>query len=403
MHHTIRTMTSLPGRVFTRSDRRPAAAACALALAFLTVPTLVPTGVQAQQQPALAAVHGSGDEWAPAVEEARAAVREIMDEAGVPGASVAVAVDGVIVWSEGFGWADVEQGVPVTTLTKFRAGSVSKTMTASGLGVLVERGLLDLDTPVQEYVPDFPEKRWPVTVRQLGGHTAGVRHYRDGEMLSFRAYPTVTEGLAIFADDTLLFEPETRYSYSSYGWNLLSAAMEGASGRDFLPFMRDEVFEPLGLRHTVADHNDSIIPHRVEFYEIEDSALVNAPYVDNSYKWSGGGFLSTPEDLVRFGTAHLAPGFLRAETLDELQGAQALRSGESTDYGIGWVVGTQEDGDETLGHSGGSVGGTTLLLLVPAHDLVVAGMVNVSGPASDITRRVARIFESHLEGGAGPS
>ncbi len=326
-------------------------------------------------------------------------ILEIMEEAGIPGASVAVGIGGQIVWAEGFGWADVELGVRVTTLTKFRVGSVSKPITAAGLGLLVERGQIDLDAPVQTYVPDFPEKRWPITTRQLGGHLAGIRHYRGNEMMSSRRYPTVASGLEIFADDSLLFEPGTEFSYSSYGWNLLSAVMEGASGEDFLTFMRDEVFEPLGLRHTVADHTDSIVSFRTSFYEHDgDGSVINAPYVDNSYKWAGGGFLSTPEDLVRFGQQHLGPGFLQAETLAELQTSQALLNGELTGYGIGWSTDEQDDGDRTYAHAGGSVGGTTLLLLVPEHDLVVAGVVNISGPAPMIVQRVAQVFEDHLEG-----
>lgn len=367
-------------------------------LGGLALSTLVPCAAGAQI-PRLAEVHAD-DNLLDAVTAAREAVHAIIEEEGIPGASVAVSVGGRVVWSEGFGWADIEQGVPVTPLTRFRVGSVSKSMTAAAIGLLVERGQLDLDAPVQTYVPDFPEKRWPVTTRQLGGHVAGVRHYRGTEMMSGRLYPTVASGLEIFADDTLLFEPGTDYSYSSYGWNLLSAVIEGASGRSFLPYMRDEVFEPLELRHTVPDHNDSIIAHRTEFYERPGSgALINAPYVDNSYKWAGGGFLSTPEDLVRFGNAHLEPGFLQTETLDLLFTPQTLRDGESTNYGIGWRSGTQEDGDRTISHSGGSVGGTTLLLMIPEHRLVVAGVVNISGPAPEMVQRVAEIFESALEAG----
>ena len=195
----------------------------------------------------------------------------------------------------------------------------------------------------------------------------------------------------------LLHEPGSRYQYSSYRWNLLSAVVEGATGRPFLDVMRDDVFEPLGLRHTVADHNDSIVVHRTEFYERgNNGAIVNAPYVDNSYKWAGGGFLSTPEDLIRFGQAHMGPGLLRGETLELLMTPQRLNDGSETTYGIGWVSGRQEDGDQTMGHSGGSVGGTTLLLIIPEHDLVVAGVVNISGSAGEIVQRVARAFEEHM-------
>lgn len=378
-------------RVWTPDPR-----AVLLILLFI-VAGLMPEAVSGQALQ-LAEVH-AGDDYSQAIQDSRALILEIMEEAGIPGASVAVGIGGRIVWAEGFGWADLELGVPVTTLTKFRVGSVSKPITAAGLGLLVERGQLDLDAPVQTYVPGFPEKRWPITTRQLGGHTAGIRHYRGAEMMSARRYPTVAAGLEIFADDSLLFEPGTEYSYSSYGWNLLSAVMEGASGVDFLTFMRDEVFEPLGLRHTVADHTDSIITFRTRFYEKRrDGNVINAPYVDNSYKWAGGGFLSTPEDLVRFGQSHLEPGFLQAETLAELQTPQTLLNGESTGYGIGWSSGEQDDGDRTYAHAGGSVGGSTLLLLVPEHDLVVAGVVNISGPAPIIVQRVAQVFEDHLEG-----
>lgn len=359
-------------------------------------------GIASAQTLPLAEVR-AGDDYAEAVDAARAAILEIMEDQGVPGASVAVGIAGEIVWSQGFGWADIEHGIPVTTLTKFRVGSVSKTFAASGLGLLMERGQIDLDAPVQTYLPDFPQKRWPITTRQIGGHIAGVRHYRGQEMLSSRRYPTVESGLEIFADDSLLFEPETDYSYSTYGWSLVSAVMEKASGREFLDLMRNDVFEPLGMRHTVADHTDSIIAHRTGFYEHgEGGALVNAPYVDSSYKWAGGGFLSTPEDLVRFGQAHMQPGFLQAETLAELQTSQVLRSGEKTNYGLAWRTGTQDDGDVTLGHSGGSVGGTTLLILIPAHDMVVAGVVNISGSAGQIVNRVAEIFESYLRANHSP-
>jgi CubicO group peptidase (beta-lactamase class C family) len=347
---------------------------------------------------AVAEAHGT-DRYLEAIEASRAAILRVLEEHDVPGASVAVGIGGEIVWAEGFGWADLESRVPVSTLTKFRIGSVSKTMAASGLGVLMERGQVDLDAPVQTYVPGFPEKRWPVTTRQLGGHTAGVRHYQGQEMLSSVSYPTTTAGLAIFQDDPLLFEPGTDYSYSTYGWNLLSAVMEGASGEDFLTFMRDEVFEPLNLRHTVADHADSIVVNRVRFYEKgEDGSLINAPYVDNSYKWAGGGFLANAEDLVRFGQAHMAPGFLSAETLAELQTPQTLRSGESTNYGIGWRTNQRDDATRAIGHSGGSVGGTTLMLLFPDLDMVVAAVVNISGYVNQVFNPVAEAFGAAVAG-----
>ena len=298
---------------------------------------------------------------------------------GAPGAAVAVGVDGIIVWSEGFGLADVEQQVPVRPISRFRIGSVSKPLTAAAVGLLFEQGRLDLDAPVQRYVPSFPEKKHTITTRLLAGHLAGVRHYRGDEFLNSKQYPTVDEGLAIFKDDPLLHPPGTKYSYSSYAWNLISAVVEGASGEDFLPFMQKNVFDPLGMRETVADHTRFIIRNRVRFYQRDNGMLYNAHYVDNSYKWAGGGYLSTVEDLVRFGSAHLGPGFLKAETLRVLHASQKTSDGQDVEYGIGWVVDADEAGRRRISHGGGSVGGVARLVLYPNSKVVVALLANISG------------------------
>ena len=172
---------------------------------------------------------------------------------GYPGIAIAVAVGGETVWSEGFGYADLEHRVPMSPAVKFRVGSISKSMTAAAVATLVEAGRLDLDAPVQRYVPSFPEKAHPVTTRQLGGHLAGIRHYQGDENLIRDPYPTVLDGLAIFADDPLLHEPGTAFAYTSHGFNLISAVVAGAAGRPFLDYMREAVFRPLGMRDTVAD------------------------------------------------------------------------------------------------------------------------------------------------------
>ncbi|MGD2153229.1 MAG: serine hydrolase domain-containing protein [Gemmatimonadales bacterium] len=348
-----------------------------IALAALALWTAgLPAALHAQSALAEAQVPAR---YAEAVEFARILMTAVMEESGTPGMSVAVGIDGRVVWSEGFGYADVEHRVPVWEETKFRIGSVSKPVTAAAVGLLVEQGKLDLDAPVQRYVPSFPEKRWPITTRLVAGHLAGIRHYRDEEFLSGRRYDTVLEGLEIFQDDTLLFEPGTRYSYSSYGWNLISAIVEGASGEEFLPYMQKNVFDALGLVHTAPDYTDSIIPHRTSFYErYRDGAVLNAPYVDNSYKWAGGGFISTPEDLVRFGFAHLRSDFLKPEMVAELWRSQATNDGESTGYGIGWGA-VVEDGVVTrASHGGGSVGGTTSFTVYPQEGAVIAIVGNMT-------------------------
>jgi len=312
---------------------------------------------------------------------ARAVVGEIIKTRQIPGFSIAVARDGAIIWSEGFGLANVELGAPVTPLTRFRLGSVSKVLTAAAVGRLVEEGTLDLDVPVQRYVPDFPVKPWPVTTRQLAGHIAGIRHYEQdfsGPLKGSPHFASVDEGLAIFKNDPLRFEPGTAYAYSSYGWNLVSAVVEGASQEEFLRYMYRSVFEPLGLRAIAADHVDSIIPHRTSFYMREAGGpLLNAPYSDSSYKWAGGGFLSNAEDIARFGSALLQPGFFRQSTLNLLFTSQKLASGKETGVGIAWRSGKDPVGRRILHHGGGIAGGRAMLMMFPESKVVVVMLSNL--------------------------
>jgi CubicO group peptidase (beta-lactamase class C family) len=156
--------------------------------------------------------------------------------------------------------------------------------------------------------------------------------------------------------------------------------------------MQSRVFEALDLRNTVPDQNQLIIMDRVRPYELQDGLFYNSPYVDNSYKWAGGGFLSTAEDLVKFGLAHMQPGYLQAETLDLWFTSQTTNDGEETGYGIGWSIGADGADRRVIGHGGGSVGGTTVLSIYPDQDLVFAAIINLSGAARFPRTEIVDLF-----------
>ncbi|MCG8466924.1 MAG: beta-lactamase family protein [Gemmatimonadetes bacterium] len=358
-----------------------------------------------------------------AIGDGRAFVDSLYRAHELPGLQVAVSVGGHVVWSEGIGYADLENKTAVTPLSRFRVGSVAKPITAVAVAQLAADGRLDLDAPVQDYVPSFPRKRWPITTRQLAGHLSGIRHYyctkpalrpcddveptleahlaAGNENFSAVRYETVSDGLAIFEDDPLLFEPGSEYSYSSYAWNLISAVIEGATGRPFLEYMQEHVFDELNLSHTAADRTDRLIPFRTRYYGYAPGGgLRNSPYVDNSYKWAGGGFLSTAEDLVRFADAHARPGFLSQASLDLLHTSQVLNDGTETGYGVGWRTYRDDEGRRIVGHGGGSVGGSTMLILYPETRVSVAITSNISrwpGDRSAFAQRIARPFLEALE------
>ena len=343
----------------------------------------------ASAQPTSVAPLGYGE----VVERARALVRADLAERGYPGIAIAVAVDQETVWSEGFGYADLEQRVPMWPSVKFRIGSISKSLTAAAVATLVEEGRLDLDAPIQRYVPSFPEKAYPITTRQLGGHLGGIRHYNGNENFIRDPFSTVLDALSIFEDDPLLHEPGTAFSYTSYGFNLISAVVEGASGRPFLDVMRDTVFRPLGMADTVADFVTSIIPQRTRYYVRDDDRhLVNAPSVNNSYKWAGGGFLSTTEDVLRFANAHLADEYLSHSAKQLLFTEQQTRDGDGVGYGFGWFISTDDEGRRLLHHSGGSVGGTSMMIMQPDTGVVVVGLINLTGARNGVVRDVLGLF-----------
>ena len=330
------------------------------------------------------------------IDSGRKLIRNLMKRQKIPGLAIAVWSKGRIVWSEGFGFADLEGRVAVTAETRFRIGSISKSLTAAAVGQLVEAKKLDLDAPVQKYVPAFPKKRFKITTRQLCGHLAGIRHYRGTEFLNRKNYLAVSDGLKIFSNDRLLHRPGTKYSYSSYGFNLVSAVVESASGQPFLLYMRKQVFDRLKMKNTVADRPSAIIPNRTRFYARSLlGQLVNAPSVNNSYKWAGGGFLSTPEDLCKFASAHLGNGFLRPATIKLLWTAQKTFDGKRTRYGIGWSVGKEKNGQLRVGHGGGSVGGSSQLVVFPKQRVILVITANMTRVGyGQVHSKIARSFLS---------
>jgi len=312
---------------------------------------------------------------------AHAQVQRLQQEQSLPGVAVAVFKDDGVVWSEALGQADLENHVPAKTTTKFRIGSLSKLITAATLARLYERGLVDLDAPIQRYVPSFPAKgEIPITPRLLAGHLAGIRHYDRDEYVVRDRSDSVLASLAPFRDSPLLHPPGSKYAYSSYGYVLLSAALEGAGGLDFLGLVEREVVKPLGLQGTVPDDNRKVIESRTRFYSRSDSgAIQNAVYVDVSARWAAGGFLSTADDLVRFGAAHWQDGWLRAETRTLMLTSQRTRGGgKETGVGLGWRIGQDDAGRRIVHHGGDAIGGRAFLLVYPDAHVAVALLTNLS-------------------------
>jgi serine beta-lactamase-like protein LACTB len=349
-------------------------------------------------------------QWTGAVERGRQIVRTSLSGQNLPGVSVAVGAGGDIVWAEGFGWADLEKRVPVAPHHRFRIGTASTVLTSAAVGLLMEKDQLNLDDEIQKYVPEYRKQQWPVTLRQLLGHLAGIRTDGGDEGPLFsRQCERPVEALQFF-DASPLFEPGTQYRYSRFGWILVSAAVEAAAKKEFPTFMREQIFEPLGMHDTRYDSMTREIPDRATFYFPRFAAdprygpdLIRE--IDLSCYAGASAFLSTPSDLVRFALAINRGTLLQPATVQLLQTSQRLPSGQETGYGLGWDLETVTLAGEpksVVGHDGDVLGGRVASLMTfPERAIVVAVTSNTS--YADTFALAARIAEAFAEQAGSPA
>jgi serine beta-lactamase-like protein LACTB len=343
--------------------------------------------------------------WNGAVERARQIARAHLVDQNLPGLSVAVGTGGEIVWAEGFGWTDIEKRTPVAPETRFRIGTASTPLTSAAAGLMLEQGRLNLDEPIQKHVPEFPQKQWPVTLRQVMGHVAGLPNDGGDESELFsRHCDRPVDALQYFAGRSLRFEPGTEYRYSNYGWIVVSAAIEAAADESFLTFMRKQIFEPLGMNRTEPDLStearpDQAIPYFPRFAGDPRYGPDLMRELDYSCYSGSSIFLSTPSDLVRFAMKIGDGKLLQPATVQLLQAPQRTASGQETGYGLGWDLETVEFAGKptrTVGHDGDVLGGmASSLMTFPEHGITVAVISNISYAGTDtLAVKIAEAFKA---------
>jgi serine beta-lactamase-like protein LACTB, mitochondrial len=331
------------------------------------------------------------------------AIGTFKDRLHIPALSVALVVNGELRFAGAYGIADVENGVAATPATVFRIASASKPLAAVAAMQLAERGVLDLDAPVQKYAPAFPVKRFPITTRQVLAHVSGIRNYRPGEGERTTRYGSLTDALSIFKDDDLDHEPGLRFTYTTFGYTLLGVIIEGASGQSFDDYMREQVFTPAGMSRTVADDVLAIVPNRARGYTPQvfgafDGNYRNAILMDSSYKRPAGGWLSTAEDLARFAMAVESGRLIKPETFRKMTQGQRTTGGVETGYAYGWYVNTREGGrrNGSVWHGGVQPGFTSDLWLIPSQRFAVAIVANLEGGGrlglADLGEQIAAIM-----------
>jgi CubicO group peptidase (beta-lactamase class C family) len=357
----------------------------AVAAVLLLCGAGLPAGVRAQTSQ-------SADPYAERLREFEEFVGAAMKRDHIPGLTVGFFKD-EYTWVKGFGYADLENRTPAHAESAYRLASVTKSMTGEAIVQLAERGRVDLDAEIQTYVPDYPVQKWPVTVRNLLTHTGGGQ---VGSGLG-PEHVTTKEVVARISKYPIQYETGTKFDYQTSGYNLLGAAIENVSGQSFDAYLRENLFAPAGMKDTRMDDVIALVPNRVRGYELAGGEVRNAPFVDVSSRFGGGGLTGTVPDLLRWARAALAGRIVSPKWVAEMLKPFTSKSGRYTGLGdgdtyytLGWMV-QPVNGSFSVSAAGSQKGTETLLYYFPEKRLGVAVACNLQFAPTG--RYVQRLYE----------
>src|SRR5579864_7326236 len=290
--------------------------------------------------------------------------------------SVLVARGDQVLFSKGYGSANLEWQIPDTPATKFRLGSITKQFTAASILLLEERGKLKVEDPVKKYLPDAPAAWDKMTIFHVLTHTAGIPNFTNfPDYRSTEAIPATPEKLvARFRDKPLEFEPGEKWNYSNSGYVLLGYLIEKISGQSYEKFVQDNIFTPLGMKDSGYDSNSAVIARRAAGYEPGPNGPVNAGFVHMSIPFAAGALYSTTEDMLRWEQGLFGGKLLSAASL------QKMTTPFKSDYAFGLQVHTV-NGHKVIDHNGGIEGFNTMLAYYPEDKLTVVALANLAPSA----------------------
>lgn len=337
------------------------------------------------------------------IQEATMVLKGIGERTELPSFSVAVGHKGKVIWSAAVGYQDIDANIPATPKTQYRIGSSSKAVTTTGVARAVDDRKIQLDAIIGDTITNWTRKEWDFSMQQLLSHTAGVGNYTDFGFGSAKytlcncyEFENASEGLKVFDAYDLIFEPGTSFAYSTFDINLASVVLEQAVGTPFLDYMDAQVFQPLGMHDTYGDHNKPKTKHFAIFYNTDGGyyreyrSFGQVHDINLSYKWAGGGFISTPTDLVTMGNAYLKDDtFISHETKRTFWTPMKLDNGEVNEqlYALGWrsylahtnaTILDSETPVWMVHHGGVSKGSQNFLVLFPNYDLVIDASINTN-------------------------
>jgi CubicO group peptidase (beta-lactamase class C family) len=308
-----------------------------------------------------------------------------------PGAVVLVAKSGEIIYEKAFGMANLELNVPMHTNAVFRIGSNTKQFTAAAILKLAEEGKLSLEDDITKFVPDYPSKGKRITIKQLLGHTSGIKDYTG--IPAFRDIKrkdlSPKDLVDLFKEQPMDFEPGQDFRYDNSGYVLLGYIIEQVTGKSYGQYIAENFFQTLGMKNSYYDDAVTIIPGRIPGYKKVDGHYLNADYLSMTLPYSAGSLLSTAEDFLTWYEAVMSGKAINRASVREAQISVILPNGRPTGFGYGWEMGNVQ-GSPSVKHYGVVNGFVTYATYLPQEKIFVAILSN-SEAAGDLDMPASEI------------
>ena len=331
-------------------------------------------------------------------------VSEQIKERNIPGLSLAVIRDGKVIKATGYGFANLEHKVPATKDTVYEIGSISKQFAAEAVMILVEEGKIHLDDSINKYLPPNAPETWQkITVRNLLNHTSGLKDWTELKDFSYRREYSAEEFVDLVKPFSLIYQPNSNWSYSNTNLPLIGIIVEKASGKSFEEFVTERIIKPLAFPSIRFKHQQDVVPNRATGYEWRNDKWENGEPFRPKVIAASGGILATAIDLAKWWEAVLQGKIVKQTSLEQMLQPAKLNDGRTVAHGFAFFTNTF-NGNKFIFHSGSTVGGFgSGVYYFPKEKLTIAVIGNLEDGgfgAEYIEKRVANFYipESFIGG-----
>jgi CubicO group peptidase (beta-lactamase class C family) len=323
-------------------------------------------------------------------------IRAELQRQRIPGMSVAVLRGDSVLLARGYGFANLEHHVPATDSTVYQSGSVGKQFTSAAIVTLAREGKLGLDDPIRKYLPEAPASWAKITVRHLLTHTSGIPDY-TADLVDFRRDYTEEDLTRLYARLPLDFKPGATWSYSNTGYALLGFIVRRVTGQFYGEYLKERVFQPLGMRTARVISEADLVPNRAAGYEVVDGEIKNQSWVSPSLNTTADGALYfTVNDMARWAIALNHARIPDSVGLALSWTPVRLNDGGTYPYGFGWRLDDQR-GHRRIGHGGSWQGFRTSIQRYPEYDLTIIALANLDAAMPElVTTTIAGMLEPAL-------